>query len=448
MVAARGERSVADPAPRGSAPAPEGLYVHVPFCVSLCPYCDFVVYTGRSARGQASRVPSFLEALHTEIDLRADGLDAAHGPPAAAGRPALDSVYLGGGTPSLLAPRDVADVLARVARRFGVAPGAEITLEANPGPEEVGDLAGFRAAGVTRLSLGAQAMDEQTLRRLGRRHRPSDVVAAVALARRAGFGSLSLDLLTDLPGQVEAHWRRTLATALELGPDHLSIYALSLGDPEAEGLTGPDGDHLPVRPGARRWREEARRAQDEDRAAAMEDITDELAMSAGLARYEIANHARPGHASRHNLLYWRRRPWAAVGPGAHAFDGAARRSWTTARLDRYLRSLLPHGGPPTLPPGGEDVLRPGEAVTEEAMLGLRLTEGIGVALAGHPLVAPAVAWAVAEGLAECSTGGSGGRVRLTRRGRLLADEIFVRLGPGPRPGSGPRLADPAVGRPG
>jgi oxygen-independent coproporphyrinogen III oxidase len=424
---------------------PEGLYVHVPFCVSLCPYCDFVVYTGRSARRPGGRVGALVEALHVELDLRADTLEARGGGVSSATRPSLGSVYLGGGTPSLLPAAEVAALLDHVARRYGMAPDVEITLEANPGPSELGDLAGFRAAGVTRLSLGAQAMDAAALRRIGRRHRPSDVREAVSLARQAGFRSIGLDLLTDLPGQTEDGWRETLRGALDLGPDHLSVYALTLDGPGVEGSSGPDADHLPLRPGARRWRERARAEQDDERAATMEGITDALAETVGLERYEIANLARPGHASRHNLVYWKRRAWDALGPGAHAFDGRLERRWTTARLDRYLAALVPPDAPARLPPGGRETLTEDQAVAEEAMLGLRLLEGISTPLAVHPLVAPALGWAMRSGLAEPMPGREQeGGVRLTARGRLLADEVFVRLTPRSPTADGPMPRAPAT----
>ena len=292
---------------------PEGLYVHFPFCVSLCPYCDFVVVAGAAARGPNDRIGALLEALRVEAALRADDVRSRF-----AQQPPLRSVYLGGGTPSLLSAAQVEQLLATIEQRLGIAPEAEITLEANPGPDEVGDLAGFRAAGVNRLSLGAQSLDDGELRRLGRRHRSTDVAAAVGAARAAGIESVSLDLLTDVPGQAVDSWRATLSAALALEPDHLSVYTLTLDDPDAEGLTGPNGDHLPVPRGARAWRSRASAEQSEERAAAMELLTDELAAAAGIERYEIANLARPGHESRHNRLYWRRRPYLALGPGAHA----------------------------------------------------------------------------------------------------------------------------------
>ncbi len=215
-----------------------------------------------AARGRAWRRSS--TALGAELELRANALDAAF----PRGRPPLETVYFGGGTPSLLPADTIAALLARVRDRYGLAPGAEVTLEANPGPDDRGDARAFKAAGITRLSLGAQAMSAAGLRRLGRRHRVVDVVRAVAEARAAGIGSISLDLLYDTPDGTLADWIETLDAALALEPDHLSLYALTLDDPDAEGLTGLDGDHLPTTAGARRWRATARSAQDEDRAAA------------------------------------------------------------------------------------------------------------------------------------------------------------------------------------
>jgi oxygen-independent coproporphyrinogen III oxidase len=412
-----------DDAAPGRAPigasAPVGLYIHFPFCVSLCPYCDFVVVAGGAARGPRNRIAALLAALERELHLRADALDAAPVP----GRPQhpLTSVYLGGGTPSLMHPEQVAGLLAAVDARLGIAADAEVTLEANPGADEIGDPAGFRAAGVTRLSIGAQSMVSGELQRIGRRHRPGDVAAAVTAARGAGIGSISLDLLTDIPGQTLDSWRQTLTASLELAPDHLSVYSLTLDDPDAEGLTGPLGDHLPVSRGARAWRERAAAEQSDERAVEMELLTDELATAAGLRRYEVANLARPGQESRHNLLYWRRRPYLALGPGAHASDGYLRRWWNTARLDGYVEAL--EAG--RLPPGGSEEVDAATALAELAILGLRLVEGIDAALAREAALAPALAWARSQGLAEDFSG----RTRLTQAGRLLANEVFTRLLP-------------------
>ena len=437
---------------------PVALYVHVPFCVSLCPYCDFVVNAGSAARGPRSRVDAYTAALLAEIDLRADAADALWGAPGAPPsadasadqgvpgspdlpgrpdtpvRPPLASVYLGGGTPSLLSAATVAAILDGVRDRFGLAPGAEVTLEANPGPDERGDLAGFAAAGVTRLSVGAQSLVSTELRGLGRRHVPGDVAATVAAARSAGIASVSLDLLYDVPGQTAPSWEATLRAALDLAPDHLSLYALTLDDPDAEGLTGALGDHLPTPAGARRWRAAAGAEQDEDAAAAAYELACDALDAAGFRRYEISNWAQPGHESRHNLAYWERAPYEAVGTGAHAFDGRVRR-WNAASLGGYLAALAPPTGTgrgPVLPPGGEEELDAATAVAEEVILGLRtdrgvpaeIAEGGPAAAADQGLAAPALRWALANGLAEA---GVDGRIRLTRRGALLSNEVFARI---------------------
>jgi len=409
-----------------AAAPPVGLYVHVPFCVSICPYCDFVVYAGADARGPRNRVRSFLDAVETEVDLRADALDLAFGPPGSTGRPPLRSLYLGGGTPSLLPAPDIAQLIARVRTRFGLAPDAEVTIEVNPGRDERGGARELVAAGVTRCSIGAQSLDARLLRRLGRRHRPSDVGDAVREAQEAGVRSVSLDLLYDVPDQDLGTFLDSLEAVLALQPDHVSLYALTLEDPAAEGLTGATGDHLPPRPGARRWRDRARTEQDDDRAAAQYHAASVLLRERGFHGYEIANWARRGHESRHNLAYWRREPVEAVGPGAHAFDGVVRR-WNAAHLDAYLAALLPaHGSRPRLPPGGEEAIDRETAAAEALILGLRLDAGVRLAdLLASPL-ADDLGPLLAAGVLEAGDR-SPDRVRLTTTGRLLSNEVFARL---------------------
>jgi oxygen-independent coproporphyrinogen-3 oxidase len=421
------------------APAPPiGLYVHVPFCVARCPYCDFAVVAGAATRGPANRIGAYVEALLTELELRADALDAAFGVPGSPGRPRLETCYIGGGTPSLLGPTAIERLLRRVADRFGLGPGAEVTLEANPGPDERGDPVAWRQVGVTRLSFGGQSLDRAALRALGRRHGPEDVLAAIAEARAAGIGSINVDLLFDLPGQTLAGFAASLEGVLAAGPDHVSCYALELDtDPGAATLSGASpagaaaelGDRPPVRRGALAWRHRARAAQDPDRAAAMYELAADRLAAGGFRGYELSNWARPGHESRHNLLYWARRPVEALGPGAHAFDGRSRR-WTAASLDAYLAALRPADGKPAaLPPGGVEVVDPAGAQAEAWILGLRTARGM-PARAIDERTQPVVAWALGAGLVEMVAEGGGRadrRVRLTRRGRLLANEVFVRF---------------------
>jgi oxygen-independent coproporphyrinogen-3 oxidase len=403
---------------------PVGLYVHIPFCVSLCPYCDFVVVAGAAARGPSNRIAALAAALTTELGLRADALDERFGKPGTASRPPLDTVYLGGGTPTLLDADIIKDLLATIRDRFGIARDAEVTIEANPGPDERGDPAALAAAGINRISFGAQSLDAAELRRLGRRHRPGDVADAVAGARAGGIASVNLDLLYDVPDGSLVTWIDTLERALELAPDHLSLYALTLDDPDAEGLTGFDGDHLPTSRGARRWRDEAIPAQDEDRAAAEYHHAVHRLGSDGWRGYEISNWARPGHESRHNLAYWERRRYEAVGPGAHAFDGATRR-WNAAHLGRYVAALTPPaGGPPTLPPGGAETLDAETARAESIVLGLRTDRGLPRRAAVEPPLADVFGWALA---AELLTIDETDRIVLTTRGRLLSNELFARL---------------------
>ena len=417
------ETGMAPDEPADAPSPPAALYLHVPFCVSLCPYCDFVVYAGASARGPRNRIAAFLAALETEVRLRADATAARFGPPNTGSRPPLSSVYLGGGTPSLLPADAIVGLLGVVAEEFGIADGAEVSLEANPGPDERGDMGALRRAGVTRVSFGAQSFDPAELRRLGRRHGPGDIGEAVGEARAAGIGSISLDLLYDVPGGSLRTWAGSLDAALALGPDHLSLYALTLDDPDAEGLTGPAGDHLPTVAGARRWREAARRDQDDDLAAAQYIHAVDTLAPDGWHGYEISNWARPGHESRHNLAYWRRQPYEAAGPGAHAFDGAVRR-WNAARLDAYLAALAPVAGTPRLPPGGDESLDAATAEAERAILGLRTDRGLPLAASTQPPLTGSFEWAMAAGLLDVS---AEDRIVLTTRGRLLSNELFARL---------------------
>ena len=386
-----------------------------------------MVYAGAAARGPSSRADSFTRALLTEIALRADAADTAFGVPGSPDRPALETVYLGGGTPTLLPSTSIAAILDLVRERFGIAAGAEVTIEANPGPDERGVASTLVDAGVTRLSIGAQAFDEPLLRRLGRRHRAPDVADAIGEARAAGIGSVSVDVLYDVPGQSVEAWGETLDTVVELGVDHVSAYALTLDDPDAEGITGPLGDHLPTRAGARRWREAAVLEQDDDVAAAQYAVAVERLGAAGFRGYEISNWGRPGHESRHNLVYWQRRPYEAVGPGAHAFDGIARR-YNAARLDGYLRALAPADAAPlSLPPGQSEPVDDATAAAEAVMLALRLDTGLDETAAGRGPLGPHLEWARSAGLLETFDASAGPRIRLTPSGRLLSNELFARL---------------------
>jgi oxygen-independent coproporphyrinogen-3 oxidase len=412
------------------------LYVHVPFCLGVCPYCDFVVYAGSSARGPRSQVDAFVAALLREIELRGHRADLAFG----RDRPALASVYFGGGTPSLLSASQIGALLAAIASRFGIERDAEITLEANPGSADIGDLAGFRAAGVTRLSIGAQSLDADELRRLGRRHSAQDVVDAVKMARRSGFDNVSLDLLYDVPGQTLESWRATLDHVSQLDVEHVSAYALTLeldrpdrqidrpdrqidrSDRQLDRLD-PQADRLPTSPGASRWRRLARAEQDDDRAADMYALAHEVLCEWGFEWYEISNWARPARESRHNLAYWTGLAYEGVGPGAHAYDGGRVRRWNGARLDAYIAALGTNGGEARLPPGGSESLPTPVARAERAILTLRLSRGLDRVTATHQGLRGGLQWARSNGLLEETPDA----VRLTLRGRLLSNSVFERL---------------------
>ena len=405
---------------------PRGLYLHVPFCRSLCPYCDFVVVAGAAAFGPRSRIGGYLRAVEREIDLRAAAVDRSFGALGSAlrtgggTRAPLESLYLGGGTPSLLPQEALAALIARVRDRFGLADGAEVTLECNPGVDERGDARAAVQAGVTRFSIGVQSMNVDALRDLGRRHTPDDVSECVAAVRAAGATSVSIDLLADLPNVSLESWAASLSDAIALDPDHISVYALTLATDGADA--GEADDRLATPAGALAWRVRAAAAQDEERGAEELELLDRRLPAAGFDWYEISNWAREGHTSRHNRLYWQRAAVEAVGPGAHAFDGVRRR-WNSANLDAWEASL--HAG--ELPPGGADEpLSEEGAAAELLVLSLRMSTGVVRDEAMRGGFGEALRWGESNGLLAPHPDDST-RIQLTLRGRLLSNELFSRI---------------------
>jgi oxygen-independent coproporphyrinogen-3 oxidase len=372
-----------------------GVYVHWPFCLAKCPYCDF-----------NSHVRAEIDAAGWERALVAEVWRAAREVP---GR-VVDTVFFGGGTPSLMPPETVDAVLQAIGSAWRLAPGAEVTLEANPTSAEAGRFAGFRAAGVNRLSLGVQALNDADLRALGRRHDTAEAVRAFEVAR-AIFPRVSFDLIYARQDQTLAAWRTELRQALAMAVDHLSLYQLTI---EAGTRFGD----LAAR-GRLRGLPEAAAAAD------MYLATAEICAAAGFEAYEISNHARRGAESRHNLVYWRYGDYAGIGPGAHGRLTSGGTRWATeaVRAPDGWRAAVQRGSGEA----ARTALPAGDASLEMLMMGLRLAEGVDLtryaALAGEPLPAQAVSELECLGLATCRAG----TVAVTPTGRPLLDAVLRRL---------------------
>jgi oxygen-independent coproporphyrinogen-3 oxidase len=397
-----GDPGPADGRLPGSATAtlgrqPFGCYVHVPFCQTRCGYCDFNTYTAAELGGGASR-ESYASLAVAEIRLAA----AVLGPAV----PPVTSVFFGGGTPTLLPPRDLAGILRAVDSEFGRAPGAEVTVEANPETVDQRVLAGLREAGMTRISLGMQSAASHVLAVLDRVHQPGRPAACAAWAKAAGFEHVSLDLIYGTPGESDADWRESLLAALAAGPDHISAYALIV----------EDGTRL-----ARRIRRGELPAPDDDTMADRYLAADSLLAQAGLHWYEISNWAASDASRcRHNLLYWTGGDWWGIGPGAHSHVGGTR--WWNVRHPAAYAARLAAGRSPAQ---AREMLTERQRRMERILLLTRLATGCPVADLAPAGVAAAGA-AVADGLAEPAAL-HGGRVVLTRRGRLLADRVIADL---------------------
>jgi len=361
---------------------PAGLYVHVPFCLTRCGYCDFNAHAGL----EHLKSP-FVEALMREADLASPGWD---------GVPFV-SVFLGGGTPTTLAPETIGAILAHLRERFAIADGAEVTCEANPDTVDEAYLVALRAGGVNRLSMGLQSFDPEVLAALERLHSAESAVRAFHAARAAGFDDVNLDLIYGARGESLESWERTLDRAIELRPDHLSCYALTIEPGTPLGRRVSLGATLPPDP---------------DLQAAMFEAACERLARAGYEHYEVSNWSLPGRECVHNLGYWQDRPYLGLGPGAHSFrDG--RRWWNLRPPGTYIETLA-EGRPPT---GGEEVPDAEERRLEQLLPGLRLAEGV------------PTAW-LPEGVAEEFAGRGlarvdGDRFTLTEPGMLLANEVVL-----------------------
>jgi oxygen-independent coproporphyrinogen-3 oxidase len=324
-----------------------GLYVHIPFCQAICSYCNF----NRGLLDEPLK-QEYLDALEREIAA------TGHGEP-------VDTIFFGGGTPSLLTPDEIERILTACRASYAIVPDAEITVETNPESASADRLAGFRAAGVTRLSVGVQSFDDGELARLGRVHSATKAADAIRTSRAAGFDNVSLDLMLWLPGQTPESWHRTLARAIDLSPDHLSMYLLELypGAPLKEAMARTAAAGLPESPD---WAQ----AADDEAADLYLEALDALD-AAGYGQYEISNTARPHRACRHNLKYWQAGSWQGFGCGAHStVDG---RRWRNVSATRTYVDRMRAGQSVAVE---ASVLSPRERLEEALFTGLRLAEGI------------------------------------------------------------------------
>jgi putative oxygen-independent coproporphyrinogen III oxidase len=391
-----------DRAPATTAPSPAaeggfGVYVHWPFCASKCPYCDFNSHVRHGGVDE----PRFAAALVRELETAADRTERR--PP--------DSVFFGGGTPSLMSPATVGAVLDTVDRLWGLDAGAEVTLEANPTSVEAGRFAGYRSAGVNRVSLGVQALDDAALAALGRRHTAEEALRAVALAQSI-FPRVSFDLIYARPGMTAAVWQAELEQALAIGTDHLSLYQLTIeeGTPFA-ALHAAGKLHVP----------------DDDTAADLYELTQALAEAAGMPAYEVSNHARPGQESRHNLVYWRGGAYAGVGPGAHGRleRGGERRATAAERNpEAWLAAVEAAGHGFAV----DERVAEDERADELLLMGLRLSEGVDLSRharhAGRAIAPSRIAPLVADGLLAWTPAG---RLAATPRGRMVLNTLIAAL---------------------
>ena len=361
------------------------LYVHWPFCVSKCPYCDF-----------NSHVRETIDQDRWRDALLAD---LAHEARETEGR-RLTSIFFGGGTPSLMPPATVAALIEAAERHWGFAPDIEITLEANPSSVEAARFADLAAAGVNRVSLGLQSLDAAALRFLGRAHDVDEGLAALDTAA-SSFGRVSFDLIYALPDQSQAAWEAELSRALSFGTSHLSLYQLTIEPGTRFAAMAAKGELVPADP---------------DESAALYELTRDMTAAVGLPAYEISNHARPGQESRHNLSYWRYRSYAGIGPGAHGRRGG-HATQRHRKPENWLSALARNGH------GIVEETRIGarDARIEALLMGLRLAEG--VACGPDDLEMPAVERLSGQGL----LGYDGERLRATPRGMLLLDSILAEV---------------------
>ncbi|WP_109473509.1 radical SAM family heme chaperone HemW [Ornithinimicrobium cavernae] len=395
----------------GVGERPLGIYVHVPFCRVRCGYCDFNTYTVPELGGHGATVDTYADAALAELRLARAVLEDGRGEePHSTGRagavvPAVSTVFVGGGTPTMLPPRDLVRVLDGIREEFGLVPDAEVTTEANPDTITPAVAEELAAGGFTRVSLGMQSAVPHVLATLDRTHDPANVRTAVSAVRGAGM-QVSLDLIYGTPGESLEDWRASLDAVVALEPDHVSAYALVV----------EEGTRL-----ATQVRRGLVTMPDDDDEADKYELADRLLSGAGYGWYEISNWARAEHnRCLHNVNYWRGADWWGIGPGAHSHVGGVR--WWNVKHPAPYADRVASG---VSPGAGREVLTPTQRHDEEVLLGVRLVEGLDLGLiegAGRATVAGLIADGLVDGRAALR-----GRAVLTVRGRLLADTVVHRL---------------------
>lgn len=378
-------------------PEPFAVYVHWPFCLSKCPYCDFNSHVRHGGYDEAR----YVRAVEAEL-----AANAARTP----GR-TVSTVFFGGGTPSLMQPASVAAILDAIAKHWSVSPDVEVTLEANPTSVEATRFRGYRSAGVNRVSLGVQALDDAALKELGRLHTASEALEAVGVARSI-FDRYSFDLIYARPRQTPAQWAVELKRAIAEAAEHLSLYQLTI-EPDTPFFNLYKAGKLVV--------------PDEDVGRDLYDLTQEVCAAAGLPAYEISNYARPGAECRHNLVYWRGHDYVGVGPGAHGrltVDGYRYATETEKRPEAWLMRVEASGSGQIV----DEKLTPGETADEYLLMGLRLAEGIDPKrferIAGRTLDPKRVSILQGEGAVETT---ADGRLRVTQSGFPVLDAVVADL---------------------
>jgi oxygen-independent coproporphyrinogen-3 oxidase len=370
-----------------------GIYFHIPFCKQACHYCDFHFSTNQEKKGE------MVDALVRELELQKTYLG---------GEP-VETVYFGGGTPSLLSVAEIETLLQAVAKNFTRVPAGEITLEANPDDLHAEKLVALRTAGVNRLSIGIQSFDDQVLHFLHRAHSASAAQQCLEQARAAGFNNISLDLIYAIPGQPVETWRENILRALSFAPEHISSYSLTIEEKTAFGKWAATGKL---------------KAVEDDLAAAQLEMLVEMLDTAGYEQYEVSNFARPGYYSRHNSSYWQQKKYLGIGPSAHSYDGQSRQ-YNVANNHLYLRGLQADKIPFT-----REALTPEDVINDYLLTTLRTSWGTDLRKLRQEfqydlqaLHGPYLDTLCVESLAIVS----GDTLRLTRRGKMLADKIAADL---------------------